>query len=282
MRKWLSMASLAMLLPLTATPVAEAAGPGRDAGQSAGQSTVQSAGRWGPGTCAGKTLLFCEDFQNLPIGGAASLAWGVDTKHGALTVERVPGGRAGQKALRVRTEGNGRAFLKVDDFAPPGNGFYGRVRLRVKAFPVAPDWAHYTLIEATGAGPEVVRPLGGQYVPVVGGGTALWGVGADGGPTGDWTNWRETAPSRAGVWQCVEWRMDATDNRISTWFDGVPRPELSASTHEHGGNDVDFVFPRFDTVKLGWQLYQPNPSPGSYEVWLDDIALSTQRLGCSG
>ncbi|WP_344933027.1 hypothetical protein [Sphaerisporangium flaviroseum] len=263
MRRWLSVACVAMLLPLTATSVASASGPA-------------SHGR---GTCGNAKLLFCEDFQTLPTGGASTLKWGIDTEHGTLTVER--GGRDGQKVLRVHTEGNGRAFLKVDDFTPPGNSFFGRVRLRVKEFPVAPDWAHYTLIEATGDGPEIVRPLGGQYVPEVDGGVALWGVGADGGPTGDWTNWRESAPSRAGVWQCLEWRMDATDNRISLWFDGVAKPDLTVSTHDHGGNDVDFVFPRFDTLKLGWQLYQGNPTPAAYDVWLDDIALSTQRVGCA-
>ncbi|MFC6082650.1 hypothetical protein [Sphaerisporangium aureirubrum] len=263
MRKWLSVACAAMLLPL--------------AGVSAASASGERAAH-GAKTCAGAGLLFCEDFQGQPEGGASSLKWGVDTKHGMLTVER--DGRHGQKVLHVRTEGNGRAFLKVDDFAAPGNSFYGRVRLKVKAFPTAPDWAHYTLIETTGAGPEVIRPLGGQYVPEVGDGVALWGVGADGGPTGDWTNWRESAPSRAGVWQCVEWRMDATDNRITVWFDGVRKPDLTVSTREHGGNQVDFVFPRFDTVKLGWQLYQGNPTPGSYDVWMDDIALSAQRVGC--
>ncbi|MEW9532342.1 hypothetical protein [Microbispora sp. NPDC049125] len=265
MRKWLFAACVAVLLPTTATSVASA------------EKVAEPAGH-GPATCGGAGLLFCEDFQALPTGGASSLRWGVDTKHGTLAVER--GGRQGQKVLHVHTEGNGRAFLKVDDFAPPGNSFFGRVRLRVKAFPTAPDWAHYTLIEATGDGPEVVRPLGGQYVPEVAGGVALWGVGADGGPTGDWTNWRESAPSRAGVWQCVEWQMDAADNRISVWLDGVAKPDLTVSTHDHGGNDADFLFPRFDTVKLGWQLYQANPSPAAYDLWMDDIALSTRRLGC--
>ena len=47
---------------------------------------------------------------------------------------------------------------------------------------------------------------------------------------------------------------------------------------EHGGNQVDFLFPEFDTVKLGWQLYQPNE--GSYDIWMDDIALGTKRIGC--
>ncbi|GIH22814.1 hypothetical protein Aph01nite_11240 [Acrocarpospora phusangensis] len=259
MRTWLSLALGSLLVvPLTAVPAVSASAPARG--------------------CAKGTFLFCEDFQSLPVGAAGSLRWGIDTKHGTLTVERA--GRHGEKVLRVHTEGNGRAFLKVDDFAAPGNSFYGRVRLRVSAFPTAPDWAHYTLVEATGAGPEIVRPLGGQYAPPPHGGAQFWGVGADGGPTGDWTNWRTSAPSVAGTWQCVEWRMDATDNRVSLWFDGVPKPDLTVSTHDHGGNPVDFLFPRFDTVKLGWQLYQGDPTPASYDVWMDDIALSTKRVGC--
>jgi hypothetical protein len=33
-------------------------------------------------------------------------------------------------------------------------------------------------------------------------------------------------------------------------------------------------------VKLGWQLYQPGPLPARFDVWLDDIALGPQRIGC--
>ena len=256
MRKRLSSAVLAALFSVVALPVA-AAGPADHR----------------PGTCDRPGLLFCEDFQRVPTGAGTSLRWGVDTRNGSLEVER---DRRGQKVLHVRAEGNGRAFLKVDDFSAPGNSFWGRVRVKVAGFPAQPDWAHYTLVEATGDGPEVVRPLGGQYVPTLD--RALWGVGADGGPTGDWTNWRESAPSEAGRWQCVEWRMDAADNRIELWFDGEPRPDLTVSTREHGGNQVDFLFPRFDTVKIGWQLYQPNE--GAYDLWYDDIALGSRRIGC--
>ncbi|MGW4214441.1 hypothetical protein ACWEIJ_41090 [Lentzea sp. NPDC004789] len=224
-------------------------------------------------SCDRPDLLFCEDFQSVPLGGATSLNWGVDTKHGTLTVEK---GARGQRVLHAHTERNGRAFLRVDDFSAPGNSFYGRIRLKVEAFPRRPDWAHYTLVEATGRGPEIVRPLGGQYVPTTG--HALWGVGADGGPTGDWTNWRESAPSREDVWQCVEWRMDASDNRVELWFDGVPQPDLTVSTRSHGGNPVDFVFPAFDTVKIGWQLYQDNDD--THDLWIDDIALGSKRVGC--
>jgi hypothetical protein len=235
------------------------------------------------GGCAGPGLLFCEDFDRLPVGGASTLDWGIDTRNGTLTVEHAgppaAPGRRGGKVLHVRTRDNGRAFLRVDDFAAPGNRFYGRMRLRVDAFPTAPDWAHFTLVEVTGAGSsEVVRPVGGQYVPTVH--KSLWGVGADGGPTGDWTNWRESAPVAEDTWQCFEWQLDPADNRVAVWIDGVANPELTASTNSHGGNDVPFILPTVNTVKIGWQLYQAGTTPGFFNLWVDDVALSTRRLGC--
>lgn len=231
----------------------------------------------GGGSCGrAGTLAFCEDFEHLPTGGASSMAWGVDTRNGTLTVER---GRRGGRVLHVHTADNGRAFLVADDLAVPGDQLYGRMRFRVAAFPTAPDWAHFTLVEATGTGSaEVVRPLGGQWVPPAG--RALWGIGADGGPTGDWTDWRESAPAVAGRWQCVEWLLNRDGNRVATWFDGATAPALSASEREHGGADVPFRLPSVTTVRIGWQLYQGGTTPAGFDVWIDDVALATHRLGC--
>lgn len=243
-------------------------------GAAAGSAPAGATGPGRPGSCP-RHLLFCEDFEKLPTGGPSTLKWGVDTRNGTLTVER---SRAG-KVLHVHTVDNGRAFLRVDDLAVPGDRLYGRMRLRVDAFPTAPDWAHFTLVEATGTGStEVVRPIGGQYAPTVPG--VFWGVGADGGPTGDWTDWRESAPVVEDTWQCFEWVLDRTGNRVAVWIDGVARPELTASTTEHGGNDVPFVLPAVDTVKVGWQLYQAGTTPDAFDLWIDDVALSGRRLGC--
>src|SRR5687768_13055857 len=90
--------------------------------------------------CADLSLLFCEDFEKLPLGGAASLDWGIDTNNGTLTVDRLvrrtrshhhPGAMpAGHRqGLRVHTEGNGRAFM-VANIDPPGNSFYGRLLVK--------------------------------------------------------------------------------------------------------------------------------------------------------
>lgn len=261
-----------------------------------------AANRVQEATCVDQALLFCEDFDGLAAGPAASENWATDTRAGTLTVEelvptdeagssarRVPGkgtaddpvepGGPGGNVLHVQTQDNGMAFLKVEGFTAPENRFFGRMRLRVDAFPTAPDWAHFTLVEVTGTGSsEIVRPIGGQYVPTVD--KSLWGVGADGGPTGDWTNWRESAPVSEDTWQCFEWQVDAADNRVAVWIDGVENPELVATTDSHGGNPVPFILPTVDTVKIGWQLYQAGTVPGQFDAWIDDIALGTERLGC--
>lgn len=78
MRTWPARAVVSLLMvPLTAVPAASAASAQPDAR-----------------TCAKADLLFCEDFQSMPVGGASSLRWGIDTEHGTLTVER---GRRGRR-----------------------------------------------------------------------------------------------------------------------------------------------------------------------------------------
>ncbi|MDN0195282.1 hypothetical protein [Streptomyces sp. S.PNR 29] len=221
-----------------------------------------------------------ETFDRLPLGPVTSgRDWTADTSNGTLTV--TPSSTGHGRELRLRTEGNGRAFLVFPGLKPPGNSFWARLRLRVDAFPTAPDWAHWTIAEASGTdSPTLVRPLGGQYAPTDHGN--FWGVGSDLGPTGDWTAWKTSAPATAAKWQCVEFHLDAKDNRVTVYFDGVEQPDLTVSTHHHGGTSDPFVFPAFDQLKLGWQLYQADPTPSSYEVRMDDIALSTRRVGGCG
>ncbi|WP_159772013.1 hypothetical protein [Streptomyces sp. HM190] len=221
-----------------------------------------------------------ENFNRLPLGPVTGgRGWTTDTANGSLSVVRAADGRG--RELRIRTDGNGRAFLVLPDLAPPGNSFWARIRLRVDRFPTAPDWAHWTLAEASGSdSPTLVRPLGGQYAPTDKGN--FYGVGSDLGPTGDWTNWRTSAPAADGAWTCAEFHLDAADNRVTVYLDGVAQPDLTVSTKQHGGTADDFVFPTFDKLKLGWQLYQANPSPAAFEMRMDDIALSTRRVGGCG
>jgi hypothetical protein len=147
----------------------------------------------------------------------------------------------------------------------------------VEQFPSAPDYAHFTLVEAAGNGAGLIRPIGGQFIPGQG---ILWGAGSDQGPTGDWTNWRPSAPTEAGAWLCMEWQMRGSDSAINIWIDEEAQPDLSVSTNNHGGNQVPFVFPQLQTIWLGWQLYQGGSTPGQFNLWYDDIVIATERVGC--
>jgi hypothetical protein len=231
--------------------------------------------------CNRSGIFFCEDFEALPLGPATSTAWTTEAAGGQLTIDATHA--RGQHALKLTTAGNGRARLQKAGLAPPNNSLWGTMHVWVTAFPTAPDYAHYTLVELAGTGnTSLIRPIGGQYIPASGNtpAGAFWGVGSDGGATGDWTNWKRTAPSQSGKWLCLEFRLDATNDAIDIYIDSVAKPELSVARTNHGGNQVDFVFPTFDRIWFGWWLYQTNPTPNAYELWLDDLALGSARLGC--
>jgi hypothetical protein len=250
-----------------------------------GDGTTQSDAQ-GPDAavplCARAGLLFCEDFEALPLGPATSTAWTTEAAAGQLAIDGTHA--RGQHALKVTTTGNGRARLQKTGLAPPNNSLWGTMHAWVTAFPTAPDYAHYTLVELAGSGnTSLLRPIGGQYAPAAGANNpagAFWGIGSDGGATGDWTNWKRSAPSVGGQWLCLEFHLDATNDAIDIYIDGVAHPELSVSRTSHGGNQVDLVFPMLNSIWFGWWLYQTNPTPNAYSLWLDDLALGSTRLGC--
>lgn len=64
----------------------------------------------------------------------------------------------------------------------------------------------------------------------------------------------------------------------------------------NGGNDItlwvndeqvtpvdrgNFSFPPFDRLCFGWVVYQAGGEPSAYDVRIDDIVLSTERVGCN-
>lgn len=243
---------------------------------SAGAAGGASASAGGAGCAKDGQTLFCEDFESYATGPAtAANGWSPVTGKGTLTIDSTHA--QGKNALHVQTQDNGKAYIQVSPFSPPQATFFGRMRVWATAFPTMPDYAHFTMVEAAGTDPGVVRPIGGQYIPGKG---DLWGVGSDSGPTGDWTNWKESAPTEGGKWLCLEWSMASADNEIKIWIDGTAKPDLTVSTKLHGGSDVDFVFPKFNSIWFGWWLYQSGSAPPQFDLWLDDIALSVERLGC--
>ncbi|KAI9358870.1 hypothetical protein DFJ73DRAFT_818051 [Zopfochytrium polystomum] len=173
------------------------------------------------------------------------------------------------------------ALLVPNTFAPPGNSFYGRMNLFVNNFPTQPDFSHWINVQLSGVGDgTMLRPIGGQFIPGQGvGQNTFWGVGADGGPTGDWTNWKTTQPAVNAKYVCFEYFVNAADNSVTVSMDGVPQPQLTVSQKNHGGTQVDLVFPVWNKIQMGWWNFQATTF--NFQVFLDDIALSTSPIGCN-
>ena len=81
----------------------------------------------------------------------------------------------------------------------------------------------------------------------------------------------ERAPTVDDTWQCIQWQENATENKVTLTIDGVDNPELAVSTNAHGGNQVPFILPTINTVKIGWQLFQANTTPAPFDITPDDI-----------
>ena len=262
---------------------ATASGGSSSGGAPASGGAAGTAGGGGGvsgGACRDSSLVFCEDFEGAAAGAATSPKWTNDMSTGAsagtLTIDGMHS--RGQAALHVHVAGNGHAMIHVKNFSAPANSFHGRLWLWADAFPTAPNYAHFTMVEAAGTGnSSKVRPIGGQYIS--GSMGSFWGAGSDGGPTGDWTSWKTSAPTKAQAWVCMQWQMDASKNAITISIDGTPQPDLSVSTKMNGGTG-DFVFPTFNDIWFGWWLYQAGPTPDHFDIWLDDLALGTAAIPC--
>jgi len=128
--------------------------------------------------------------------------------------------------------------------------------------------------------------VGGQYD----GSKNRFGVGTDGGPTGDWTNLDGDPQNNVkavpeGEWICIEWEHDGETDTTHFWWDGVDHPSLDTDrdvSHQGNGN-VKYDLPDFGSLWVGWINYNQGKTvvPGHFDTWIDEVALDSQRIGCS-
>ena len=222
--------------------------------------------------CADGSYIFCEDFEAL-----------TDVKGGKFTIEGTgeltTDQAIGKQALHLTAAGGGPGAFLIAEI-PETDTFYGKANIFVKEFPSAPEYAHFTMVEAVGADEIFLRPIGGQTV----GESALLGVGmANADSSLDWTRWQKTVPATAGKWVCYAFKVDGTGKTVDVSIDGEAVPDLSITAEQYGpeGQTIDpLVIPKVTSVKFGWQLYQSATTPASYDIYLDDLALSDTELTC--
>ncbi|HEV8550130.1 MAG TPA: hypothetical protein VGQ57_13895, partial [Polyangiaceae bacterium] len=187
----------------------------------------------------------------------------------------------GMRSLHFHTEDDGLALAhQTETFPAPNDTYYGRLFVWFDTMPTAPDWAHWTIVGAKADTDPEIR-VGGQFDP--GKNKNLFGVGTDHGSTGDWTNLdadNGSQPVPEQAWVCVEWMHKGDTNETKFWWDGVEHPSLATTSTKHGGTADPYELPQFSTMWIGWWLYQSGTTPDHFDIWIDEVTIDYERIGC--
>ncbi len=77
----------------------------------------------------------------------------------------------------------------------------------------------------------------------------------------------------ADTWYCMEALYDGQEHEFRLWVDGVEVPAMHVTDWQQGVMDWA---PNYSILKIGGQNY----SGSLGQVWFDDVAISTQPIGC--
>jgi len=86
-------------------------------------------------------------------------------------------------------------------------------------------------------------------------------------------NWKMTSimyPLATPKWECWEWHTSAT-NALEFYIDGKIQTPMTVTAADA------WPFPIFKKLSLGFLSFRGN---ASVEMWIDEVAVSTSRVGC--
>jgi hypothetical protein len=229
---------------------------------------------------AGCQHILCEDFEGYQDGDLPDpTRWAQQATK--ATVSSMLAARGSHKALHIPPFTKDKVQLReTATFPALEKAFYARVFLYVDKQPTeTPDRLyHWTLIEASEASDDSghrVR-LGGHIEKSV-------------GPT-DWLRFNYetgTADGETGLsdpssvievkkWHCIEVYFDMATSEARVWLDDVERTKLHWKNNMPGA----FTFPAaIKSLSFGWVEYQPPRTP--WDVWLDEVAVDSKKIGCA-
>lgn len=279
----------------TPTPSSPATTPVQAAGCPLGQQTNGNTG--GPSTCCSGSYLVCDDFEAQADGGEPNRAYWVVEKikggslpqsgtvantDGAAVVE-VSSARAarGKKSLHIRVPNDGTHHDNVVNrsaFPAPNNSFWGRAFIYYvsDAQSAVPNiHVNYASASGTVRGSTTFynwTRLASFYNPQ----SPTVGINYGRGDTAVYSG----AHVPTNRWACLEWQFDGTaNNRVALYLDGA---YLTATTKAIASQDnPQNVAPAYDAFRLGYEIYGRSGNSPSFEVYFDEVALASSRIGCA-
>ena len=274
-----------------ASGVADAGGAAGNGGSPGGAAPVVQGGTASSdppaGVCPTGALL-CDGFETYASAADLGAAWHVTATAATVQVDATKPFKE-KLGLHISVPAGGMHMgLIAKEGAPvfpiAGNAFYGRMMVWLDQYPS--DGLHWNNIQATGLLPN--SPKTAKYAwggdGKLGAVTAGYVIRNDpaGMPVVDCYK-TSTTPFPLKRWACVEWKFDGVANEMHYWLDG--KSLADADVIKSGGTCVTpppagsiWQAPVFSNLSLGWQ--EPNASTAAIEMWLDEVALHTQRIGC--
>jgi hypothetical protein len=240
----------------------------------AGGSTGGAGGSPGvPAGCAADPHPICLDFEN-----GLDANWTGGNAANVVTTDKAHG----TKSYKAYTYPGGSS-LKTTKFGSITNVMWGRFYLRMTPGPKpvpadtpgAPGGGHANLIAA--------------YQ-----GTNWWELGVQfNGLMGVWheaggENPLRSHPNIMDQWYCVEMLFDGSKTDFTKWY--IDGKEVEYYMGEPNNSHKPKTFTQYDTLTVGITPYSNLPissekygadtTPRLTDMWIDDIAFDTKRIGC--
>jgi hypothetical protein len=228
----------------------------------------------GDGSPGASGLLVSDDFETATVGGAPSAAtWALRVfgQQGSISIDGTQA-HSGSKSVYVNGTGQGSyrsvLFTTTAPFPVANNSFYTRAFIRSKN---GMGEGHSTYFGAgSGDDQRMVRIGFHQYVleaNLIHPGTEYEVL------SGPWGQPAQGVQFVPGKWHCVEAFFDGAQHELRAWFDGTEVARLHTT---NWNANLKSWSPQYARAWFGFETYHGEQD----ELWYDDVAIGTERLGC--
>ena len=253
-----------------------AIGGGSAAGAGGGGGSVTLGGPSLPCTFA-----FCEGFESYADGAHPKDARWTETQGADQVVVTSTKPARGQRSLHIKFEDNPRQthWMRTSEpFPKLSRQNYGRIFVWIEQLPDAKiEYRHWVTVEMHPNNGPVLRVLGGETPPNIGAKandiTKQDSAMFDLITPGEDRRREDNVNIGAKKWFCFEWSLDVDANSYRMWLDGAPMPGAS---WDH--SNPDYTFQPISYLWLGWTDWHNDSA--NWEVYLDEVALDSNRIGC--
>jgi hypothetical protein len=251
---------------------------GPDAGSTTGPVIIKAGG---DSKCPTGTAVICDGFENAAPGATGSdwvsAAAGVKVNTDMTKVYR------GTKSLQITGSTNVLITEKktfTGTTKATNNALWGRLFF-LSGVATASGWPiTHTFFGALSSGTvgakddfHFVGGSRGKFLAQI----ALGGDKYTDGSGKDATGTEPAFPLAAAGWQCWEWH-DQPDDSYDFYINGVEVTEMKivAGKASYGGMTLS-PMPIFGSLALGWNDF----GGGAVTLWLDEVAIGPDRIGCN-